>query len=223
MANRTRTPRPFSRKLIQGVGINDAPYSIKRTEKVGEKYITVWECPFYKVWRGMLKRCYSVKFLIKHPWYSNVRPCEEWLTFSNFRTWMEQQDWEGKDLDKDLFGDGYTYSPECCIFLDPRLNTFIACSKRGTNPLGAFWHKGNQKYQVMVSDYDRKSVTLGYVGDPMQAHKMWLGAKIETMKKVIDLQTDGRIIKRLSEIKEKLEYCYDNNLEVESLLDIPIY
>lgn len=52
---------------------------------------------------------------------SGCSVCEEWLTFSNFKRWMEQQDYEGKALDKDLLvSQNKTYSSETCVFV-PRI------------------------------------------------------------------------------------------------------
>lgn len=40
---------------------------------------------------------------------------------------MELQDWEGKQLDKDLLSGGsLIYSPDTCIFLDQVVNLFIS-------------------------------------------------------------------------------------------------
>jgi len=51
----------------------------------------------------MLTRCYYQKRLDIRPSYEECIVCEEWLTFSNFKKWTEQQDWEDKQLDKDFF------------------------------------------------------------------------------------------------------------------------
>lgn len=75
--------------LIAGIGVND---------ETG----TVRDCMFYRTWRGMIKRGYSDVFKDKNKSYKDVTVCKEWHLFSNFKKWMEQQDWEGKELDKDI-------------------------------------------------------------------------------------------------------------------------
>ena len=95
------------KKLVYGVGINDADYSVAKTEVIGHvdgkrKQKRVWGCPYYEVWANMLKRCYSAKCQGKQPTYKGCSVSEEWLRFSNFGRWMEVQDFEGKQLDKDL-------------------------------------------------------------------------------------------------------------------------
>ena len=131
-------------KLVYGVGINDADYivciyeELPRTNGKQNQKI-VWRCPFYSRWMSMLRRCYSKAYQEKQPSYKGCSVCEEWLTFSNFKSWMETQDWEGKQLDKDLLVyKNKIYSPETCVFIDQRLNTFLVKSNktRGDYPLG---------------------------------------------------------------------------------------
>ena len=74
----------------------------------------------------MLQRCYSESHLVRQPTYKGCSVCEEWLTFSNFKSWMEQQDWEGKQLDKDLLVyKNKIYSPETCVFVSSVINSFF--------------------------------------------------------------------------------------------------
>ena len=116
----------------------------------------------------MLERSYSEKFKEKHPTYKDVTCCEEWLTFSNFKSWMEQQDWEGKDLDKDLLVyQNKIYSPETCCFLSHKINTFLTTSAkiRGDQPIGVYWHKRDKCYISKIRTGNRKFEVLGYFKD----------------------------------------------------------
>ena len=109
------------RTLKYGVGINDAQYQVQLRNTDN----TLLTCPFYKVWSDMLKRCYSQTFLTKNPTYKGCYVCTPWLTFSNFRKWMETQAWKGKELDKDiLIAGNKIYSPETCIYVPQWLNSF---------------------------------------------------------------------------------------------------
>ena len=87
--------------LVFGVGLNDANYTVNPVVS-GKSYL----CSIYSRWQGMLERCYSKKYQVLSKTYSECTVCEEWLTFSNFKTWMEQQDWKGKQLDKDIIKKG---------------------------------------------------------------------------------------------------------------------
>lgn len=124
------------KRLIYGVGINDS----KST------YIEGKRCKYYVTWKSMLQRCYSLKYKNKNPTYANCSVCDEWLTFSNFKAWMVKQNWEGKDLDKDILIEGNKiYSPETCFFISRRINTLLNVSKKriGSLPLGVTFNKKN--------------------------------------------------------------------------------
>jgi hypothetical protein len=93
-------------KLVWGVGVNDLDYRTQVKEYVtenGGKRIRkhVFTCKYYEVWKDMLKRCYSEKYLESRPSYIGTSVCSEWLSASAFKKWMEQQDWRDKSLDKD--------------------------------------------------------------------------------------------------------------------------
>ena len=116
-------------RLVHGVGINDADYEVTRYEYVivdgRKKQKRIWICPYYQTWKGMLGRCYSTKYQDTRPTYKGCSVSEEWLTFSNFRAWMEKQDWEGMQLDKDLLFEGNkVYSAETCVFITREVNSF---------------------------------------------------------------------------------------------------
>ena len=79
--------------------------------------------PQYKRWVGMLQRCYTTP--VSQLTYSDCYVCDEWAYLSNFSSWMVEQNWKGKQLDKDLLGDTYKYSPENCCFISGELNNLI--------------------------------------------------------------------------------------------------
>ena len=145
----------MSKKLIYGVGVNDADYNVTRSEYTGitlpsgrKQTKIVWRCPFYQKWDNMLARGYSHKYHEKHPTYKDCIVYEEWLTFSNFRKWMLTQDWEDKHLDKDyLFESNKVYSPDTCIFVVQLVNNFIEDrgATRGKYLLGACLPKGRSE------------------------------------------------------------------------------
>ena len=77
---------------------------------------------YYK-WKNMVQRCYDKKVHKKYkPEYKDKSVCEEWLNYSNFRSWFDEHYVPCKnnqiDLDKDLLVQGNKiYSPETCVFL----------------------------------------------------------------------------------------------------------
>ena len=122
------------RSKVFGVGINDADYLT--TPKINKiQYI----CPFYAIWKNMLRRCYDSNFHVRQPTYKDCIVCNEWLLFSNFKKWMELQDWKGMQLDKDLLSQGNkTYSPDLCLLVSHKINTLLcnAPATRGSTPQG---------------------------------------------------------------------------------------
>lgn len=104
--------------LLYGVGINDADYLI--SVKQGDKE---WRCPFYTRWKNMLARCYSPAFQRNQPLYVGCTVDPRWHSFMNFKAWMEQQEHEGKQLDKDRRVAGNkVYGPDTCEFLSRKQN-----------------------------------------------------------------------------------------------------
>ena len=122
------------RRSVCGVGVNDADYQVRK--KVNGESIL---CVFYKTWANMLTRCYNSKFHLKNKTYIGCSVCTEWHLFSNFKSWMETQNWQGRELHKDLLIKGNkVYSPQTCAFVDSMTNSFfLDCSaSRGAWPIG---------------------------------------------------------------------------------------
>ena len=189
-------------KLVYGIGINDSTTPTqKTTHNLERKRIVLWRCPFYRVWGSMLERVYSKKHLEKYPTYKDCTVCDDWLTFSNFKAWMEQQDWEDKQLDKDLlFPGNKLYSPETCVFISGVINKFLteSCATRGLYPIGVSFKQRNSKYSASVNNpFTGKREHLGLFTCPIKAHSAWRKRKLELACQLADLQTDVRVIKAL--------------------------
>lgn len=178
-------------RLVHGVGINDLK------DNYPKKFS---ECMFYKTWKKMLGRCYDDKYHNTRPSYIGCSVHQDWIYFSNFKLWMEQQDWEGKALDKDILVEGNKiYSPETCIFIDKKINSFLTdCkSRRGDYPVGASWSEFHGKFRSYVSDGDGKNIFLGFFTNPLDAHKAWVKKKYELVDYVCRDVKDQRVIDSL--------------------------
>lgn len=165
--------------LLFGIGINDADYAVKKGARGAVKV----NCKFYSVWADMLMRCYSEYYQSRNRSYIGSSVCNEWLTFSNFKKWMETQDWEGKELDKDLISFGNkVYSPENCLFIDKYVNTFFCkCFHQiGDCKVGVCWSKRRGMYRAQCRDsLSNRRHALGFLNDEEDAHKAWKAKKIE--------------------------------------------
>ena len=184
-------------KLVQGVGVNDVNYHVHRREN-GK---IVWTCPYYRTWVSMLTRAYSDKLKQRCPTYGGVTVCEEWHSLIRFRAWMVEQDWNGKQLDKDiLFQGNRVYSPDTCVFVDRAVNTFLTdhAAARGEWPLGVSWHKLTEKFTSSCSNpFTKKLEYLGSFTCPQEAHQAWKKRKHELACQLADLQTDQRVAEAL--------------------------
>ena len=200
-------------KLVYGVGINDAGYVTQKNETIGyvngkRKQKLVWVCPYYRAWTNMLERCYSAKCQEKQPTYKGCSVAEDWLTFSVFKNWMEAQNWEGKQLDKDLLFEGNkVYSAGTCVFVTPMVNTFSSDrgATRGEWLIGVCWDKGANKFRSSCRNpFTMKQETLGYFTCELEAHKAWRKRKAELAHELAAIQTDERVAKALV---DKYKYC----------------
>lgn len=184
-------------KLVQGVGVNDANYHVVRKEN-GR---IVWTCPYYAVWKGMLVRCYSDKYKKRQPTYQNVTVCQEWHSFMCFRSWMVEQDWKGRELDKDiLFQGNKVYSPKTCVFVDNVINSFFIdrTASQGEWPLGVNLLEKIKKFSSRCNNpFTKKREHLGYFTCPQQAHLAWKARKHELACQLAALQTDERVAEAL--------------------------
>lgn len=184
--------RERMKNKVYGIGINDADYCVIKT--INGR--VTFSCPYYRKWTAMLKRVKSRVSLKSRPTYEDVKVCEEWLMFSNFKAWMEQQDWEGKHLDKDLLGDGKLYSPDTCCFLTHGLNNFLCDAKanRGDYPVGVSYHGLKGLFRAYCNDPETtKTKHLGYYNTPEEAHLAWKTFKHLCAEKLAAKEPNTRI------------------------------
>jgi hypothetical protein len=183
-----RAPRKSKIKVngVYGIATNDAEYQvqIKTDGKI------TWRCPYYERWADMLKRCYSTAYHKRNQSYIGCTVCDEWLLFSNFKSWMESRDWQGKELDKDiLFVGNKIYSPEKCVFVHKKVNLFTTerSLHRGEWPLGVDFKKQDGKFRSKCHNpFTMKGEHLGYFDDPNEAHLVWKKRKHELACQLAD-------------------------------------
>lgn len=153
-------------------------------------------CEYYRRWANMLMRCYDNKFHSTHPNYVDCFVCDDWLTFSKFKAWMEKQDWEGKVLEKDILILGNkVYSPETCVFVSQRLNNFVLerNESRGEYPLGVSFHKPTKLFRARCNDENGKQICIGLYNDPLKAHDAWREFKNNVAICLAEKESDQRI------------------------------
>ena len=193
-------------KLVHGVGVNDLGYRTQVWEELpknGGKRIReiVFRCKYYTVWKEMLRRCYSKKYLEINPTYIGTSVCSEWLSATVFKKWMEQQDWRDKSLDKDIIvPKSKLYSPETCAFVLKATNLFVIASdaSRGDYPTGVNLCKRTGKYRAQCGNpFTGKQEYLGLFSTPEEAHESWRKHKHKLAQLVAATESDPRIVEAL--------------------------
>lgn len=201
------------KRLVAGVGVNDVDYEVSPHVN-GNRVM----CQFYRTWTAMLARCYSKLTQERQPTYIGCSVSEDWLSFSNFKSWMETQDWKGKQLDKDLLIPGNKlYSPDTCVFVSSEVNSLmIDCAKsRGLWPVGVFTDNQGKNFRAQIRLYGKR-VRLGCFDTPSEAHQVYVKAKVSYIRDVADTQTQAiqSALHRHADILEKTtasHYQTNNN------------
>jgi hypothetical protein len=187
------------RKLVYGVGINDAEYMT--TPRIKGKQV---RCPYYQAWKNMLMRCYCEKYQARYPKYKQCSVSSDWLRFSVFRAWMKKQDWQGKHLDKDILsGNQKIYSHESCVFVDSSINTFFVSRDTDRHSRGIVFDKSRNCYKVQLSE-NGKPKHIGRFKCAKQAQEEWKKAKGILAKKMAKEQSDPRIRQALMDYSERI-------------------
>ena len=123
----------WNRKPVFGVGINDVKEKTRGTKP-------------YLVWKSMLARCYSDYTQSTNPAYIGCSVCDDWLTFSHFKAWFDENYKEGTQLDKDILKKGNkVYSPENCCFVPQEVNKIFK-GHRSTKGISVGVRKSYRKY-----------------------------------------------------------------------------
>jgi len=179
------------KKLVFGFGINDADYAVNPIGFNGKRN----SCFFYFTWVRMLQRAYDPKWHARRPTYIGITVCEEWRSFMAFRAWMIEQDWEGKELDKDILVPGNkVYSPETCVFVTSQINSLLTdcAAKRGDWPIGVSLHKRDARFQSHIRE-NGKLKRLGFFNTPHEAHLAWRKEKVRIVRKAAEECDDPRV------------------------------
>lgn len=102
-------------RLVSGIGINDAWYITERKDSQGNRL----KCPYSVKWKSILTQVSKLSTI--HSTNVENYICKDWLCFSNFRRWMETQQW----INNELYCQDKYYSPETCKFVPSRKDNLI--------------------------------------------------------------------------------------------------
>ena len=146
----------------------------------------------FKIWYGMLMRCYYPKYQEKYPTYKGCKVEEYLLNFQNMGKWINENYYEipGEKicLDKDILCKGNKiYSRDTCIFVPQRINNLFTKrdKSRGDTPIGVTpTSSGN--YRVDCNNGYGKLNYLGSYSTEKEAFEIYKNYKEKVIKEVID-------------------------------------
>jgi len=180
--------------LYSKVGVMDEVIPKKDTQ----------EYAVFSKWKNMLVRCYEKSYQAKKPTYIGCSVCSEWLTFSNFKNWISDKDWVGKEIDKDILIPGNkVYSPQSCMLVSKMVNSFCKPEKikKDGLPVGVHFYKATGRYQAYVQNpVSKKRLSLGYFSNLSEAKAAVNEIKKEFAKEVISIESDQAVISALKKL-----------------------
>ena len=150
----------------------------------------------YQQWKSMLQRCYDIKYFGKYNTYKDCKVCEEWLLFSNFKKWHDNNYIDGYQLDKDIIIKGNKiYSPETCCFIPEELNKLFTKSNisRGNLPIGVCKKTKSNKYfsTVMINKNKKHLGSFKTIKEAFNTYK--LAKETQIQKLANDYYKNGKI------------------------------
>ena len=150
----------------------------------------------YEIWVKILGRCYNSKCWEKHPTYKGCSVCDEWLYYSNFKKWFDENyyeiDGEKMCVDKDILVKGNKiYSPNTCCIVPNCINCLFIKSNaiRGDLPIGVSYRKNKKSNNYCATlriTNSRKTKFLGFFETPTEAFYAYKKEKEEHIKKIAD-------------------------------------
>ena len=155
----------------------------------------------YKIWMGLLDRCYGRKE--RYPAYKYVTVCKDWFCFQNFAKWFygqkhsESLDHNGRlyNLDKDILVRGNKiYSPDTCCFVPNEVNT---CINRKSGGLTNVRKNSKNKWSARINRFGKEN-HLGCFSTPEEAFLAYKKAKEAYIKDMAE-KWKGKIDEKVYE------------------------
>ena len=185
------------KKPVCGVGFND---------KTRPCWVDGKNVKEYKLWQNMLRRCFDEKEQTRYPTYRGCSVSDNFLNYSFFYDWCQNQvgfgkvDDKGRSwcLDKDLlFVGNKTYSESTCVFVPQEINKFFIDSgnARGEYPIGVYFNKARGKFKAYCT-VNSKQQHLGLFNTPQEAFAVYKPFK-ENLCKQLALKWQSEIDERL--------------------------
>lgn len=193
-----------NKKLVVGVAVNDYKGSVSVDGNTIRSY---------RIWYGILTRCYNDKFHEKNPTYKGCSVAKDWLLFSNFKKWyddnypsvLSKKLGIAFEIDKDLLSKGNkVYSQQTCVFIPSKVNNFMTNNKKSNKSgyTGVSWYKRYNKWLVQIKDFETgKTKKLGYFKNVEEASSVYKKAReaeaVKCKEFLKSLNYDEELIKNI--------------------------
>ena len=172
------------------VGICKVKWARPASSYVDGKQVQTRE---YTIWRAMMQR-QSKGY--KNKGYEGVMVMGDFVNYDMFYDWLIHQVGYGEEdakghafqLDKDLLGDGLTYSKEHCLLLPREINNATIKPKVSKSlPTGVY--KTTNKFTCRISRYNIES-TIGCYDSVEDASEAYRKAKVDYLKALAEKWKD---------------------------------
>lgn len=173
---------PYEKRIHHVGFLGEGSYNFYDCNKAYDNYI---------IWKGMITRCYSLKFQDEYTSYKGCTVQESWHNFQNFAKWYDDNyykiDNENICLDKDILVKGNKlYSPETCCFVPQIINNlFIKNNKlRGKYPIGVSFRRNS--YSASCNNIKGNRISLGIFDSILEAFNAYKIAKENYIKEIAE-------------------------------------
>lgn len=197
-----KVSNPFDKTVLDVGFFGVGPYSGTEVGKNGKKK----NSDAYEVWRGILRRCYSLSHQEdKAPSYVGCTVNPIWHCFQNFAYWFYNHEFResGWHLDKDIIvRDNKEYGPLRCTFVphDVNVATTNTKAKRGLYPVGVYFKKDVQKFKAQLAKFGSNQKMLIESRDLNECFMAYKKAKEQYMFEIGEMwegKLDPRVITSL--------------------------
>lgn len=166
---------------LYGVGVLGGKYPLKDGGKTKREY---------KLWSGMLYRCYDDGYKKRFPTYNECEVSDYFKRYDNFHEWCNTQKGfteTGWHLDKDLIVSGNKfYSENNCVFLPELINLAIVKPKKSRDlPTGVSKVYKSRKFIARISRYGNTE-SLGAFSEIEDACNIYKEAKKSYIAELAD-------------------------------------
>ena len=151
--------------------------------------------PTYTRWQHVLRRCYSDRYLKRHPSYQGCYVNDFWHNYQNFGEWFTNLVYkqDGWDIDKDVLLKGNKeYSDKHCILLPPEINISITnrALDRGKCVVGVGYNSKYNNYYAQISKGEQGHVSLGTFKSEIEAFRAYKAEKELYLRGLADKWAD---------------------------------